>query len=218
MTTIVHTQRKNLLVKLKKDFRGYLFYFCYIFFVSLRCKLNTQLRRFLLRLKGIELGKGSRFFGRPVFVRAPLSRIKIGSNCSFRSDKISNLIGVNRRCIISTHSQKAEIVIGNNSGFSGVTIAAKQRVFIGNDALVGANVIISDFDWHNIDPQKRTIECIASAPIVIHDNVFIGVNSIIWKGVTIGKNSVVGANSVVTKDIPENVIAAGNPCKIIKSI
>jgi len=79
-------------------------------------------------------------------------------------------------------------------------------------------VIISDFDWHNLDPAMRRMDCISSAPVVIHDNAFIGVNSIVWKGVTIGKNSVIGANSVVTRDIPDNVIAAGNPCKVIKSI
>jgi len=79
-------------------------------------------------------------------------------------------------------------------------------------------VIISDFDWHNIDAAMRRMDCISSEPVVIHDNAFIGVNSIVWKGVTIGKNSVIGANSVVTRDIPDNVIAAGNPCKVIKSI
>jgi acetyltransferase-like isoleucine patch superfamily enzyme len=54
--------------------------------------------------------------------------------------------------------------------------------------------------------------------VVIGDNVWLGVNSVVLKGVTIGKNSVIGANSVVTRDIPPNVIAAGNPCKVIKQI
>src|SRR4029079_4321741 len=118
------------------------------------------------------------------------------------------------RCIVSTHDSNAQIIIGNKCGFSGVTISAKQKISIGNNVLVGANVIISDFDWHNTDPSQREMECISSLPVTIHDNAFIGVNSIVWKGVTIGENSVIGANSVVTKDIPENVIAAGNPCKV----
>jgi galactoside O-acetyltransferase len=53
-------------------------------------------------------------------------------------------------------------------------------------------------------------------PITIGNNVWIGMNSVIMRGVTIGENSIIGANSVVTKDIPANVIAAGNPCKVIK--
>jgi len=208
----------SALGKLRKDFPGYLFFSWYRFVVLVNSIFNTYLYRLILRLKKIDLNSGCRFTGRPVFVRQPLSTIKIGSYCSFRSDKISNLIGVNRRCIISTHDKDAEIVIGDNCGFSGVTISAKQKIVIGNDVLVGANVIISDFDWHNIDAAMRRMDCISSEPVVIHDNAFIGVNSIVWKGVTIGKNSVIGANSVVTRDIPDNVIAAGNPCKVIKSI
>ena len=55
-------------------------------------------------------------------------------------------------------------------------------------------------------------------PIIIEDNVWLGINSSVLKGVTIGKNSVIGAGSVVTKNIPANVIAAGNPCRVIKKI
>jgi len=210
--------KSSVLAKLKKDFSGYLFYSWYRLIVSMNGVFNTYFYRLILRLKKIDLNNGCRFTGRPVFIRQPFSRIKIGAHCGFRSDKISNLIGVNRRCIISTHDKDAQIIIGDNCGFSGVTISAKQKIFIGNDVLVGANVIISDFDWHNINPTMRRMDCVSSAPVVIHDNAFIGVNSIVWKGVTIGKNSVIGANSVVTRDIPDNVIAAGNPCKVIKSL
>ncbi len=119
---------------------------------------------------------------------------------------------------ISTQYKKASIVIGDNCGFSGVTIGAFSNVTIGKDLLCGANVIISDYDWHNTNPLGRHGICTDSKPIVIEDNVFIGVNSIIWKGVTIGENSVIGANSVVTRSIPANVFAAGNPCKVIKPL
>jgi acetyltransferase-like isoleucine patch superfamily enzyme len=142
----------------------------------------------------------------------------MGENCTFRSRDISNLIGVNRRCIISALYKTSKVQIGNNCGFSGVTIGALKEITIGDNLICGANVIISDYDWHNADPNRRFEMCMDAKPVIIKDNVFIGVNSIIWKGVTIGENSVIGANSVVTKSIPPNVFAGGNPCKVIKEI
>ena len=131
---------------------------------------------------------------------------------------ISNFIGLNRRTIIATHSKNAEIIIGDNCGFSALVIGAKESIKIGNDVMAGANVLITDFDWHAINPEERRHGIPESKPIVISDNVFIGYSSTILKGVSIGKNSVIGANSVVTKNIPANVIAAGNPCRVIKTI
>jgi acetyltransferase-like isoleucine patch superfamily enzyme len=171
-----------------------------------------------LKVKDIRLGKKCTFYGLPCFQRHPYSIINIGNNCTFRSDKTSNLIGVNHKCIIATHSKNASIEIGDNCGFSGVTIGAMENIKIGNNFLCGANVLISDFDWHNIDPNLRNANCLTSKPVVIENNVFIGYNSIIWKGVKIGQNSVIGAGSIVTQDIPPNVIAAGNPCKVIRNL
>ena len=162
--------------------------------------------------RGVKMGKGYQFFGLPHFRRFPFSTIQIGENCTLRSDHTSNLIGVNHKCIISTHNQVAKIIIGDNCGFSGTSIGAATEIKIGNNVYVGANGIITDFDWHsersNTQPQ----------PIVIHDNVWIGVNSTVLKGVTIGQNSIIGANSLVVKDIPANVIAGGIPCKVLRPL
>lgn len=200
-----------------KDLRGYIFVrlryarlLLYSFFCSLCVKISLYMR-------GIKSGKNIKFYGMPVAIRMVDSKIEIGSNCSFRSDFTSNLIGVNRRCVITTLRRKAEIKIGINSGFSGTVIAAAGSVRIGNKVLCGANTTITDFDWHGIDPDKRNIPA-EPKPIIIEDNVWLGLNSVVLKGVTIGKNSVIGANSVVTKDIPSNVIAAGNPCKVIREL
>jgi len=178
----------------------------------------TAINKAVWLIKGVKLANGIKFYGFSKAFRHPGSVISIGENCSFRSDKFSNLIGINRRCIISTHGVGASVKIGNNCGFSGVSIGCSESIIIGDSVLVGANVIITDFDWHNVDPLRRREACTSSKPVIIEDNAFIGVNSIIWKGVTIGKNSVIGANSVVTKSIPENCIAAGNPAKVIRSL
>jgi tetrahydrodipicolinate N-succinyltransferase len=131
-----------------------------------------------------------------------------------RSSHTSNLIGVNRPCILSTHGGTDNFIkIGEGTGLSGTVIGSFSQITIGKNVKCGANTLITDSDWHLDDPRSSP-----PRPIIIGDNVWLGVNSVVLKGVTIGENSVIGANSLVVKDIPANVIAAGNPCKVIKSL
>ena len=115
--------------------------------------------------------------------------------------------------MISTISRTAKITIGNNCGFSGTIIGSAINIQLGNNVRCGANTLITDSDWHSDD--VRTGE---DSPVVIGDNVWLGYGVKVLKGVHIGNNSVIGAGSMVTKDIPSNVIAAGNPCKVIRNI
>ena len=73
-------------------------------------------------------------------------------------------------------------------------------------------------DFHDLDPEKRTTGIPKTAKVIIGKNVFIGNNVSILKGVTIGDNSVIGTGTVVTKSIPANTIAGGNPAKFLKYI
>ncbi len=171
------------------------------------------------RLRGIKLGKRVTFVGIPFIYKFPGSKISIGDHNEFRTAPFSNLIGIKQRTTISTHSENAKIVIGNNCGLSGAVIGAKESITIGDNAVIGANVLITDFDWHAIDAAARNRgESSKSKPVTISSSVFIGTSSIILKGVSIGKNSVIGANSLVTSNIPANVIAAGNPCKVVSEL
>jgi acetyltransferase-like isoleucine patch superfamily enzyme len=149
--------------------------------------------------RAIRLGKDCKFYGIPHFRRTRFSSIIIGENCVFRSDHTSNLIGVNRQCILSTHEENA-------------IISAAKEIRIGNNVLFGANSVITDFDWH------LDISGTHPKPVIIHDNVWIGLNTVILKGVEIGQNSIIGANSLVVKNIPPNVIAGGNPCIVLKEM
>jgi acetyltransferase-like isoleucine patch superfamily enzyme len=169
-------------------------------------------------LKKIKVGYHTKFYGITIFYRRPPSKIVIGDRCQFISNYTTNLVGVNRKCIVATHSDNAVIQIGNECGFSGTVIGAAKSIIIGNNVFFGANTLITDFDWHAVEPELRKTGKPKSAPIVIEDNVWIGINTVVLKGVTIGQNSVIGANSLVVKDIPANVIAGGNPCKVIKPI
>ncbi len=114
-----------------------------------------------------------------------------------------------------TSEENAEIIIEKNSGATGLKIAARSKVTIGNNVLIGSGCLILDNDAHHSVLTKREKNIIPSRPIVIEDNVFIGLQCVILKGVTIGKNAVIGARSVVFNDIPENSIAIGNPCKVV---
>lgn len=164
---------------------------------------------------GVYLGKNTKFDGKCHFERFPKTTIIIGNDCSFRSRKNSNLIGINRPCSISTlpSDYNAKIIIGNNCGFSGTVIGAFKHIKIGNNVRCGANTLITDSDWHLDDPRSGN-----PSDVIIGDNVWIGEGAKVLKGVTIGRNSVIGAGSVVTKNIPEDVVVAGNPCKIIRNL
>lgn len=146
-------------------------------------------------------------------------KLFIGKSFKCNNKVTSNSIGLIQPCVFNIATAGAEIKIGENVGISGSTINATKCITIGNNVLIGSGCIITDTDSHPINWQDRVNNennNTKSLPIVIEDNVFIGARSIILKGVTIGKNSVIGAGSVVTKSIPANCIAGGNPAKVIK--
>ena len=94
-------------------------------------------------------------------------------------------------------------------------ICDKTKISIEDDVLIGTCVEIVDSDFHEISPSNRNSGNHICIPVKICRNVFIGSNVKIFKGVTIGENSIVANSAVVTKSFPENVIIGGNPAKII---
>ncbi|HAT4244530.1 sugar O-acetyltransferase [Clostridium perfringens] len=98
-----------------------------------------------------------------------------------------------------------------------LTIVDDCDIFVGNNVMFGPNVTVSA-GTHPIHPELRSKQAQYNIPIHIGNNVWIGANSVILPGVTIGDNSVIGAGSIVTKDIPSNVVAVGNPCRVLREI
>lgn len=189
-------------------------------FKYLKIKLNVLVCTFLSYyifkyFLGVKFSSKSVIFnGFPIVRKRKKSQIYIGNNCMFISEADGlNLIGINRKCILTTQAEGANIKIGNNCGFSGTSISAFISVTIEDNVKCGANTFITDSDWHPEDPRGGSC-----GPVIIHKNVWLGLNVVVLKGVSIGENSIIGANSVVTKSIPSNVVAAGNPCKILKKI
>lgn len=98
----------------------------------------------------------------------------------------------------------------------GVRITSAIGVKIGNNCMIANDAYISDADWHGIYDRLKTVG--DAAAVELKENVWVGDSAIVCKGVTIGENSVIGAGAVVSKDIPPNVIAAGNPAKVVKEL
>ncbi|QFG27359.1 sugar O-acetyltransferase [Actinomadura sp. WMMB 499] len=99
----------------------------------------------------------------------------------------------------------------------GLTALDVAPITIGDDVQIGPNVQLLT-PTHPLDPERRRAKIEGAEPIVIGDNVWLGGGAIVLAGVTIGANSVIGAGSVVTKDVPPDVVAVGTPARVIRSL
>lgn len=181
-----------------------------------------RFNRLLLSLLGVEYGKNLLIHNKTYFKLRAGARLKIGDDFVLTSGEAYNPLCRNLRAILYL-DKNARITIGDNCGMSSPCVWAKESIKIGNNVRVGGDCIILDNDCHSLDYRIRRKErdeesgcMIKSAPIVIEDDVMIGARCIILKGVTIGARSVIAAGSVVTKSIPSDCIAGGNPCKVIR--
>ena len=127
--------------------------------------------------------------------------------------------------------ENGQCKIGDFTLLNGALIMAEEKIEIGSHCLISWNVGIADSDFHPLEPAQRLIDAQAlapyfkdrpprpklkTAPVRIADNVWIGMNAVILKGVTIGENSVVAAGAVVTKSVEPNTVIAGNPAVVVK--
>ncbi len=99
----------------------------------------------------------------------------------------------------------------------GLTLVDDTHIYVGDDVMFGPNVVVATAG-HPLCPELRERGLQYNASVRIGRNCWIGAGAIILPGITIGENSVIGAGSVVTKDIPANVVAVGNPCKVLREI
>lgn len=185
-----------------------------------RNRLSSYYNLLRLKMYGVEHGAHCVIHGKLYINLFSTAKVKIGDNLYFSSGWGINALCANKRGVIYA-TENANITIGNNVGMSSVVLWAHESITIGNHVKIGGNSILIDTDSHNMDYLVRRGQYTdwgVSKPIVIEDDVFIGVNCIILKGVTIGARSIIAAGSVVTKSIPADCVAGGNPAKVIKSL
>ena len=124
------------------------------------------------------------------------------------------------RTTISTvkmNGHEGRISFGDNVlVMNGVRINSASEIIIGDDCMLANFCYIMDADWHDIYDRSNPVG--KTRPVVLEKNVWVGDSAIICKGVTIGENSIIGAGAVVTGNIPPNVIAAGNPARVVKKL
>lgn len=172
---------------------------------------------------GIEYGKSLQIYGN-VLVRGP-GKIVIGNNVIMVSSSWYALSaplshGVRLRTFMPSRLSDNRIIIGDGVSLNGRAITARSTIIsIGKNTMFAPDCILMDTDFHVPWPAvKRKLNpgFENDKPVTIGENVWVGARSIILKGVSIGDNSVIAAGSVVTRSIPANVLAAGNPAKVVK--
>jgi acetyltransferase-like isoleucine patch superfamily enzyme len=176
--------------------------------------------RLLFKFYGIPWGPGWHFYGIPIIQKHKHSLMKFGTGLSLRSSVSSNPLGPNHPAILCTWQSRTILKIGNNFAMTGGSICAAEKITIGDNVVVGANCTIVDTDFHPVSAELRRSQpqVADTAPVCIGDDIFIGMNSLILKGVTVGSGSVIGAGSVVTHDVPSHVVVGGNPARILKEL
>lgn len=184
--------------------------------------VSTLFARAMLRMHRADLGENLVVDGL-IHIRCPRAKsIRIGNNCRIKSRFNSNLVGKTNPTVLQC-VDRGKIMIGDHSGMSFCIISSRAEIRIGNHVNIGGNVRIFDHNFHSLDFMDRRNGQLdrkgcRSAPIQIGDDVFIGANSIILKGVKIGDRAIIGAGSVVSSCIPSDEIWGGNPAKKIKNV
>lgn len=172
---------------------------------------------FLKRKKGILIANGVRIDRKSkIVVNGGSVVINEGVYLRSRADGYHG--GMPFNCTLLADTIGSEISIGKETRVNGAYIHAHSKIFIGSKCVIAAGVNILDSNGHIVNSIDRTVGRDTAKPIIIGNNVWIGLNSIILKDTTVGDNSIVSAGSVVKGKFPENSIIQGNPAKVIGQV
>lgn len=171
-----------------------------------------------LFLKYYKVKVGSGFSCRGRLIIQGHGSYQIGNNVRINSKETANPIG-GGRTVFQTFGAESSISIGNNVGLSHAILCARESIVIEDNVMIGGGVKIYDNDFHSVEYENRMERPdthIRKGRVLIKEGAFIGAHSIILKNVVIGRHSVVGAGSVVTRDVPDGEVWAGNPAVFLK--
>jgi acetyltransferase-like isoleucine patch superfamily enzyme len=172
------------------------------------------------RLRRAQVDPTVKFYGRPLIRCTRGACLVISQGVQINTSVASNPVIGRTRSSLSAVAPGARLILESDVGTSGVCITAAKEVIIGSKTIIGADVLITDTDFHLPDGEGgwRNAAAETAKPVNIGAGCFIGARAIILKGVTIGDGAVIGAGAVVTRDVPPGAIAAGNPARTIKYV
>lgn len=178
--------------------------------------------RFDLAYNRVDYQRDLQSNGLPVIRVHKTGHMQIGRRFRINNGRQHNQIGRQQPCYFIV-GNSARLIIGDNVAMSGVAVVALLEVSIGNNVKIGGNTVIYDSDFHSLDfrirqDDRRDIAERKNQQVRIGSDVFIGAHSIILKGVNIGDRAIIGSGSVVTKNVPENQVWAGNPARFVRAL
>lgn len=189
--------------------------------IQLYLKVSNYIRygsTFPLRTYKVTVPKSTIKRGKVNLIAVKDASIQLGENVTLRSDSFDYFGGMPFPTTLLIDSLGGAISVGDNCRINGAYIHAKKKIKIGKNCVVAAGTQILDSNGHELISRDRTVGEDTPKPIIIGDNVWLCVNSIILKGTTIGDNSVVAANSVVKGNFPANSLIQGNPAKVVSQL
>lgn len=177
--------------------------------------MQHPLWRFYARLRRADVHPSVIMNGRPLIRCVRGGVLRIAQGVRINTSVASNPVIGRKRTSLSVLAPGAVLEIAEKAGLSGACICAAKSVAIGRHTILGADVLISDTDFHTPLPDGSWSNDAAGTakPVRIGEGCFIGARAIILKGVTIGDGAVVAAGAVVTRDVPPEHLAAGNPAE-----
>lgn len=188
------------------------------FFFKIKVPFWVSINYFLFNIQDISYSEFPTVTG--IIMAKNRGYIRMGRGCTINSLRKQNPVGNSSRTAIFC-SPQGRIEIGDNVSMSCVMIFSQERITIENNVMLGGGVQIWDTDFHPLDFHERMahdISKIMTRRVLLKNGCFIGANTIIMKGVTIGKRSIIAAGSIVTGIVPDKQIWGGNPAKFIRNI
>ncbi len=170
---------------------------------------------------GVQVKTGLHVASLPICRRHAKAKISLGSHVKISNRIRENLAGVCHKTVLVANRPEARLIIGNHVAMSGAIFFCSNEIVVEDYVNIGVGVRIYDTDFHPLAAQARRMHVkslIKTAPVRICEDVWLGANVIVLKGVTVGARSVVAAGSVVTQDIPSDTLAAGVPARVVRSL
>jgi acetyltransferase-like isoleucine patch superfamily enzyme len=173
-----------------------------------------------LRLHGVhQIGRGLKVTGRLHLFTRRTNSIQLGHSISITSRFRTNPVGLTTSASVFDTIMGGQIIIGDGCGMSAVVLSSRSSIHIGAYTKLGGNVRIFDHDYHSLTSSHRRNlvvdrHHVATKPVIIEEDVFIGTNAIILKGTLLGARSIVGAGAVVAGlSVPPDSVVYGNPAR-----